>query len=45
MTLFRCKGKPDGEIRDRDETESVAFFGREEMPPLALPYDLDDLFR
>ena len=44
IILFKCVAKPHQEISDTDETKRIQFFARSEMPPLALPYDLDLLF-
>ncbi len=44
IVLFRCAVKPSGPFSDRSETKRIGYFSREEMPPLALPYDLDVLF-
>ncbi len=44
IVLFKCVAQPHREITDTDETKRIQFFSRLEMPPLALPYDLDLLF-
>lgn len=44
LVLFRCGVEEAGAIRDREETKSLRYFRREEMPDLALPYSLDTLF-
>ncbi len=44
IILFRCTVKPSRPFSDRSETKRIAYFSREEMPPLALPYDMDVLF-
>ena len=44
LVLFRCHAVPCTDIADKEETSSLRYFRREEMPPLALPYDLDLLF-
>ena len=45
ILLYHCEAQPAGDFTDTAETESVAWFTRLEMPPLALPYDLDLLFQ
>lgn len=44
IVLFRCRAIADGPFADTKETKSLRFFSGEQMPPLALPYDLDILF-
>lgn len=44
LVLFQCHAVPCMDIADKEETRSLRYFRREEMPPLALPYDLDLLF-
>lgn len=44
LVLFRCHAVPCTDIADEEETRSLRYFRREEMPPLGLPYDLDQLF-
>lgn len=45
VALYRCAAKEDGDPTDVQETRSVRFFAREDMPGLALPFDLDLLFQ
>ena len=43
--LFQCKIIGGSGIPTDSETKSTQYFGRHEMPELALPYPKDDLFR
>jgi 8-oxo-dGTP pyrophosphatase MutT (NUDIX family) len=43
--LFQCKIIDGSGIPTDAETRSIQYFGRHEMPELALPYPKDDLFR
>jgi 8-oxo-dGTP pyrophosphatase MutT (NUDIX family) len=45
VALYRCDAIDDEAPTDVQETRSVRYFAREEMPGLALPYDLDLLFQ
>lgn len=45
VTLFQCKIIGGSGIPSDSETRSTQYFGRSEMPELALPYPIDDLFR
>lgn len=44
VVLFKCTARPHQEITDTTETASLHYFRREEMPPLALPYDIGLLY-
>ncbi|MGF6634789.1 NUDIX domain-containing protein [Paraburkholderia sp. MM6662-R1] len=44
-TLFQCKITGGSGIPTDTETKSTRYFKRHEMPELALPYSIDDLFR
>lgn len=45
IVLFRCSvGLVKADIPDREETKSLRYFSRDEMPELALPYAIDSLF-
>jgi 8-oxo-dGTP pyrophosphatase MutT (NUDIX family) len=43
-TLFQCKIIGGSGIPTDTETKSTRYFKRHEMPELALPYSIDDLF-
>lgn len=45
VTLFQCKIIGGSGVPADSETKSIQYFGRHEMPELALPYPKDDLFR
>jgi 8-oxo-dGTP pyrophosphatase MutT (NUDIX family) len=45
VTLFQCKIIGGSGIPIDSETKAIKYFGRHEMPELALPYPKDDLFR
>lgn len=45
VTLFQCRIIDGSGIPSDAETKSTRYFGRHEMPELALPYPKDDLFR
>jgi 8-oxo-dGTP pyrophosphatase MutT (NUDIX family) len=45
VTLFQCKIVGGTGCFSDAETRSIRYFGRHEMPELALPYPMDDLFR
>ncbi|WP_258167922.1 NUDIX domain-containing protein [Paraburkholderia sp. BL21I4N1] len=45
VTVFQCKIIGGSEVPSDSETRSIQYFGRHEMPELALPYPKDDLFR
>ncbi|WP_241332655.1 NUDIX domain-containing protein [Burkholderia cenocepacia] len=44
VTLFQCKIIDGSGIPSDPETTSTRYFGRHDMPELALPYPKDDLF-
>ena len=45
LLVFRCQAHPSGTgPTDLNETAGLAFFARQDLPPLALPYSLDLLF-
>ncbi|SFT99275.1 NUDIX domain-containing protein [Mesorhizobium sp. YR577] len=44
VTLFRCQILADQGSWTDNETKSLRYFAREDMPPLALPYPLSALF-
>jgi 8-oxo-dGTP pyrophosphatase MutT (NUDIX family) len=44
VILFKCVAARHQEITDTQETASIHFFHREDMPPLALPYEIDLLY-
>jgi 8-oxo-dGTP pyrophosphatase MutT (NUDIX family) len=44
-TLFQCKITGGSGIPSDTETKSTRYFKRHEVPELALPYSVDDLFR
>jgi len=44
VVLFKCLARPCREIMDTGETALIQYFSRAEMPPLALPYDIDLLY-
>lgn len=44
IVIYLCEGAFEGGATDMEETKATAFFGRDEMPRLALPYDADLLF-
>ena len=43
--LFQCRIIGGSGIPTDSETKSIRYFGRHDMPELALPYPIDDLFR
>ncbi|WP_245811707.1 NUDIX domain-containing protein [Paraburkholderia megapolitana] len=45
VTLFQCKIIGASGIPTDSETKSTRYFDRRDMPELALPYPIDDLFR
>ncbi|MEK6418034.1 MAG: NUDIX domain-containing protein [Burkholderia gladioli] len=45
VTLFQCTIIGGSGIPADVETKSIRYFGRHDMPELALPYPKDDLFR
>ncbi|SDG68173.1 ADP-ribose pyrophosphatase YjhB, NUDIX family [Paraburkholderia phenazinium] len=45
VTLFQCKIIGGSAVPSDSETKSTQYFGRCDMPELALPYPKDDLFR
>ena len=45
VTLFQCKIIGGSGVPTDDETKSIQYFERHEMPELVLPYRKDDLFR
>jgi 8-oxo-dGTP pyrophosphatase MutT (NUDIX family) len=45
VTLFQCKIIGGSGVPTDSETKSIKYFGRHEMPELALPYPKEDLFR
>ncbi|MGI4984126.1 MAG: NUDIX domain-containing protein [Janthinobacterium lividum] len=45
VTLFQCRITGGAGVPSDDETKSTRYFAREDMPGLALPYPIDDLFR
>ncbi|WP_322012602.1 NUDIX domain-containing protein [Paraburkholderia sp. J12] len=45
VTLFQCQVIGGSGIPTDSETKSIQYFGRHDMPELALPYPKDDLFR
>ncbi len=45
VTLFQCKIIDGSGVATDSETKSIQYFGRHEMPELALPSPKDDLFR
>lgn len=46
IALYRCTVAAEvSEISDKEETQSIRYFSREEFPGLALPYSVDLLFR
>ncbi|MEN3941089.1 NUDIX domain-containing protein [Prosthecobacter sp. SYSU 5D2] len=44
IVLFRCRVVPCSDVLDTEETRSLRYFSRVDMPALELPYDLDLLF-
>ncbi|MCY0385938.1 NUDIX domain-containing protein [Robbsia sp. Bb-Pol-6] len=44
-TLFQCRIIGGSGIPPDAETKSIRYFTRQDMPELALPYPIDDLFR
>nr|WKF61513.1 RNA pyrophosphohydrolase [Paraburkholderia busanensis] len=44
VTLFQCKIMSGSGIPGDTKTRSIRYFKRHEMPKLALPYPIDDLF-
>ena len=44
-TLFECEIVGGSGVPTDDETRSTRYFQRDEMPPLALPYPMEVLFR
>lgn len=44
IVLFRCRVEFENDVADNEETLSLRYFTRAEMPALVLPYDLDLLF-
>ncbi|OOG61902.1 NUDIX hydrolase [Sinorhizobium sp. A49] len=44
VTLFGCRVVEDGGAWTDDETRSLRYFARDQMPPLALPYPASVLF-
>ncbi|MGF6174237.1 8-oxo-dGTP pyrophosphatase MutT (NUDIX family) [Ensifer sp. 4252] len=44
VTLFRCEVVEDLGSWTDNETRSLRYFARDEMPPLALPYPASALF-
>ena len=44
VVMFRCIARPCRELIDTGETSIIQYFSRAEMPPLALPYDIDLLY-
>jgi 8-oxo-dGTP pyrophosphatase MutT (NUDIX family) len=45
VTLFQCKIISGFGVPTDFETKSIHYFGRSDMPELALPYPKEDLFR
>ncbi len=45
VTLFQCKIVSGSGIPSDSETGSIKYFGRHEMPKLALSYPKEELFR
>ncbi|WP_321846926.1 NUDIX domain-containing protein [Paraburkholderia bannensis] len=45
VTLFQCKIIGGSGVPTDSETRATKYFGRHDMPELALPYPKDDLFR
>lgn len=45
VTLFQCRITGGSGVPSDAETKSTRYFTRHDMPELALPYPLDDLFR
>jgi 8-oxo-dGTP pyrophosphatase MutT (NUDIX family) len=44
VILFKCVAAPHQAIADTQETASIHFFHRRDIPPLALPYEIDLLY-
>lgn len=44
VTLFKCEVLADQDFWTDNETRSLEYFARDDMPPLALPYPLSALF-
>lgn len=44
VTLFKCEVLADQGFWTDNETRSLEYFARDDMPPLALPYPLSALF-